>query len=232
MTVRPALGVLVRRWYVVLAVLLVFGWLYGQLKDQGAVYATHTTVTFTLPSYASLSAYSGTTNDSVITFAGAVVSQINAGHSPRIYSEADAPVYGAGIRQGELVALHDAGNQWNSYFPSASIDVQVVGPSVEWVHARQQAALSRIKQVSQAQQAAQDTKVNERMTATVDPLSTEIYRIGPSRSEGLVALAAMGLAATICAGGAAALVEAAVRHGSAKRTRGRRRSEDRKVELA
>ena len=77
MTFRDVLGAVWRRLYVVLAVVVAFAVLYQSLARDGGSYYTHSTVTFTLPLRSTLLPGSGTTDASVIAFAGSVAAELN-----------------------------------------------------------------------------------------------------------------------------------------------------------
>ncbi|MDQ4214267.1 hypothetical protein [Microbacterium capsulatum] len=211
MTVREALSAMGRRWYVLLAIVLVFAGLSYLFYKDGGSYATQTTVTFTLPSRSTLLPESGSTDISIIAFAGAVATSINQGKPVETFSDANAPYYGAGVRQGVMVSLRNTGNQWISSFPSATIDIQIVGRTRQWVLDRQQEALKQIIDVTAAQQAATITPVSDRITATVEPLSTDIQHVTPGRSELTLAGAAMVLAGFITGCSAAVIVDRSIR---------------------
>jgi hypothetical protein len=195
MTVRDVLTAVGRRWYVFLAIMLAFGALTTAFYRDGGSFFTHTTVTFTLPARTTLEPDSGTTDVSVIAFAGAVATAMNEGKPAPVYSSADAPYYGAGVREGVMVSLRNNGNQWISSFPAATIDIQIVGHTREWVATRQKALLEEIMAVTRGQQSV--AVISEQITASVGPLSTEIGEVTSSRSTQMLAVVAMGIAGLI-----------------------------------
>lgn len=221
MGIRDALAAVGRRWYVLLAVMLVFGALtYAFYKDGGSYY-TRTTVTFSLPSRSTLLPESGMNDTSIVAFAGAIATSINDGRPVQTFSSSDAPYYGAGAREGVMVSLRNTGSQWISSFPTATIDIQIVGRTHEWVQERQQDLLSQIAQVTQAQQDATVTPESNQITGTIQPLSTEIQEIRPGRSEMILAVSAMSIAALVVGIPSAVLVDRAIRRRRNKRARGR-----------
>ncbi|CAH0122843.1 MULTISPECIES: hypothetical protein [unclassified Microbacterium] len=208
---RDALGGIVRRWYVVFAVLLAFAVLTTMFYRDGGSFSTRTTVTFTLPSRSTLLPESGLTDLSIISFAGAVATSINAGKPVQTFSSSDAPYYGAGVREGIMVSLRNTGSQFISSFPSATIDIQIVGRTREWVSERQQQLLDDIMAVTDAQQTATLTPESDRITATIEPLSTEIHQVSPGRSDVIMAVSAMTLAALVTAFSAAVVLDRIIR---------------------
>lgn len=207
MTVREIFSAVGRRWYAFVAVLLIFV-AVGYIMDRdGGGYYSSTTVTFTLPQRPTLLPDSGTNDLSVIAFASAVATSVNEGKPVSTYSSAQAPYFGAGVREGVSVSLRNDGSQWMTSFPNATVDIQIVGRTYEWVQERQTAILSDIMSVSEGQQAAVTTPQADRITAVVAPLSTDIMQIQPSRSSQMLAFAAVALAGVIVATAVATFVD-------------------------
>lgn len=195
MTVRDVVGLMLRRWYVLIMVLAAAGCLALAYDQDSGCYTTDTVVTFTLPSASPLQPDSGATDSSVIAFASAIANEINAGEPNPRYAHADAPFYGAGVRQGISVGLPHSGSQWEMSFPTAAIHIQIVGRTSEWVEKRQTSAIARINAAVQEQQ--KSSKPSEHISTSIQPLSTQIAPVMPSRSDRLMAFAAMGLAALV-----------------------------------
>lgn len=199
MTVRLVLRALLRRWYVSLAILLIAAAGALWMLQDGGSYSSRTVISFTYPEKTSLASGNGTSDLSVIAFAGAVASEVNRGKPVNRYSDDSAPYYGAGVRQGVLVGLTAAGNQWATSYPRADIELQIVGRTREWVEATQDALVAQVLQVSDAQQSGLADTAALRISATVVPLTTNIEYIAPSRSQIIAAGAAILLAALIVA---------------------------------
>jgi hypothetical protein len=211
MTARDALAAIGRRWYVFVAVMLAFGALTFALSQGGESFYSKTTVSFTLPNRTTLLPDSGNTDTSIIAFASAVATAINQGKPVPTYSSADAPYFGAGVRQGSMVSLRNDGNQWMASFPSATIDIQVVGPTRKWVSARQAALLNEVIQVAHAQQFAVVAPQSGQITATIQPLSTAIAAVPATRSTLIMAVAAVTLAGLLVACPAAVAADRLIR---------------------
>lgn len=197
MTVREVLGVLVRRWYVLLAVLGVAALVAVGLLRDGGIYTTRTVVAFTLPATTTLTFSNGLDDANVIAFAGAVAQEVNNGRPPARYSTDEAPLYGAGLREGVLVSLPNAGNQWVSSFLRAEVELQVVGRTREWVEEQQTALVDRVLVAAEQQQVVAAIPPESRIAASVVPLTRQIEFVGPSRSTELIAVAAIGVAGLI-----------------------------------
>ncbi|GEP47158.1 hypothetical protein FVP74_03350 [Microbacterium saccharophilum] len=207
MTVRDMIAAIGRRWYVVLVVIVCAGALTLVFAEDGGTYWTRTAVSFTLPQRSTLDAESGLQDASLIAFAGTVATEINEGERPPRYSTLDAPYYGAGVREGVLVALRDVGNQWGSVFPTATLEIQIVGRTHEWVQERQDAILSDVLEAARLQQEIAGTTAADRIEVKVEPLSTEIAFVAASRTSQIAAVLAMSLAALLVSGGAAVTVD-------------------------
>lgn len=197
MTVREILSAMRRRWYISLSLIACAGLVTVVLAQDGGAYSTRTVVSFMRPATTSLSPTNGSTDLSVIAFAGAVVEEINQGRSPARYSMDESPYYGAGIREGTLVTLVSSGNQWVSTFGKSDIEIQVVGRSLGWVEAKQKELVGVVLRAANARQDAVAMSSQERITAWVAPLTTEIEHVGASRSSQLAAGAAMLASALI-----------------------------------
>lgn len=197
MSIRDLLGAVGRRWYVVIIVLIAAAFLFVLLYRDGGSFSTRTIVTFTLPERTAILPESGTSDESVIAFAGAVATEINKGRPVPTYSSVDAPFYGAGLRQGVVVGLRNSGNQWISSFPSATIEIQIVGRTREWVELTQATLVEEILAVTEAQQQAVVTSPADRITARVDPLTMQIIDVVPGRNSAILAAGALAAAALI-----------------------------------
>jgi len=191
MTIREVLSAMVHRWYIPLALLACAALVTMLLIRDGGVYTTHTVVSFRNPGASSLSPDNGTQDASVIAFAGTVVQEANGGTAPARYSTSDAPLYGAGIREGALVNLADSGSQWVATYNKSDIQIQVVGRTFDWVEMRQKELVGRILSVASSEQASLDIAPKERITASLVPLTTQIDYVAPSRGSQASAAAAL-----------------------------------------
>jgi hypothetical protein len=210
MTVRDLGAALLRRWYVlVVALVLAVGANYLLQRGEG-VYTTETIVSFVLPNKTTLSPNSGLDDANVIAFAGIVAGAVNGGKTPAIYSEYDAPFYGAGVRQGVLVSIPNAGNQFVTSYQRAEVVLQIVGPSEQWVAQTQSELLAQVVQISEAQQASVTSQKSRIRTSPV-AATKKIFHIVPSRTTSLAALSALLVAALLGGGWTAVAIDRAVR---------------------
>jgi hypothetical protein len=208
MTLREFLGLILRRWYIVVAALAVAAVLTVVFARDGGIFTTKTAVVFTLPDTTALMPQNGSGEESLIAFAGAVAAQVTPGRpATRFYSRADAPLYGAGVREAVTVSLRNDGTQWSNSFGSATIDIEIVGRTQEWVQQQQSDILSSIQTIALSEQALAEVSGDQRITVHVEPLTKAIEHIAPSRSAELGAGAAMAGAALLVGGWGAFMVD-------------------------
>ncbi len=206
MTVRELVAALMRRWYVVVfALVIAVAGIYFLQRGQG-VYSTETVVSFLLPNQTALSPGNGLDDANLIAFAGLVARKVNNGETPAIYSIYDAPLYGAGVRQGVVVSIPNAGNQFATSYQRAEVVLQIVGPSERWVALAQTELLSQVVQITNAQQASVAWE-NARIHASPEPATKKISRVTPSRSAEVSASIALVIAALLVGGWAAVIVD-------------------------
>lgn len=191
MTFREILSAMLRRWYIPIFVLACATLATVVLANDGGIYTTKTVVSFIRPATTGLSPSNGTTDPSVIAFAGTVAQEVNNGRPPARYSMADAPYYGAGVRQGVLVELANSGSQWVSTFSRSDIEIHIVGRSMDWVESQQQTLVREVLAVADTKQAELGIVSEDRIRAFVEPLTLPIEYVSPSRRGQAAAAAAM-----------------------------------------
>jgi len=193
-TVRNVLSAMLRRWYIPLGVLLIAAVLLAAFVRDGGTYTTRTVVSFTYGTKPVFSYGSGANDANVIAFAGAIASEINDGKPVERYSDDSAPYFGAGVREGVLVGLTAAGNQWATSYPRADIEMQIVGRTREWVEARQSELVDKVLATAEARQSDSAT---DRVNATVIPLTLDIHHVTAGRTGLAAAVIAMLLSAVV-----------------------------------
>lgn len=194
-----------RRWYVVIVVLAVFAYIGFSFMRDGGTYHARTVVWFTTDEAPTIVPENGSTDGQVISFAGAIATELNRGRPPANYAAASAPYYGAGVRQGVLVALRDVGGQWSSWYSAAVIELHIVGRTETWVADQRDDLLERIDETTRERAQAEDPEHS--IAVSVEPLTKDISFIAPSRLQQSLAFAALTLAALLTAGYAARAVE-------------------------
>lgn len=206
MTFRQLLCVMWRRWYIVLLAVLCAGAFTAAQARSSGLYTTRTIVYFIHQSKDSVTPWlSNQAGDqSLVDFAGTIANEVNAGRPSVRYASETAPLYGVGVRQAVRVGLVDSGGQWWSSFSRAEIEIQVVGPTHEWVQGQQREVLDAIDNRTRSAQGSTWDDPNARITPVVVPVTSSIDHVAPSRFEQLAAVAAM-LAAALLVGGAGAV---------------------------
>ncbi len=222
MALRELLRTLLRRWYVLVVVLVCGAFLIAHFAAEGAVFSTRTAVTFRYAESGELDRYNGTADKSVISFVATIAQEVNGGLPPTTYSSDAAPLYGAGIRQGVQVDVLNEGNQWFPINRKAEIDIQIVGPTHEWVEAKQQSLLGDIARTTQERQEQAGVPVEARIVGNTVPLTLQIIRIAPNRSAQLVAVVGVGVASLLVGGWGAVMLDRMIM--SRRRRRARRQA--------
>lgn len=215
MTVRDVLTAMVRRWYVVVAACLVVAGLGLFFARDDGLYFTRTVVTFSIPGEDSPFEEGGSSEAGIIAFAASVATELNDGVEPLRYASADAPVYGAGIRQGVIVGLPSTGGQWAVDYRRAAIELQIVSPDRRWVAEHQTALLAQVEAITEMQRDAVGTG-DAFVTTAIDPLALRIDHITPTRTTGMLAWGALAVVAALASGWGA------IRWDAARQRRGRR----------
>ena len=205
MSLYDVAGCMLRRWYVTLILILlaVGGWVMMS-RDSG-IFTTNTVMVFTRHSEAALLPDSGLLDENLIAFAGLVANEMNAGRPAPRYAYRDAPLYGAGVREGMIVGLPDSGGQWTTSFTQATIEIQIVGRTESDVRERQTAAIEKVFDINESQQVT--APVERRVSVVVMPLTTEIDEITPTRSGRIAAAGSLSLAVLLLAGGTSVLLD-------------------------
>jgi len=187
-----------RKWYAVIAVFAATASLFYHLSSEGGTYSTRTVVDFQLAGTSDLDRYNGFTDKSVISFASAVATRVNNGRAPQGYGLSDAPLYGAGIRQGTVISLPNEGNQWISMYRDAEIEIQVVGRSAEWTRATQQLLVRKVIDTArQLQGPSSSIDPEARISFAAVPVTAQIDYIAASRSSRIAAASGLFIAASI-----------------------------------
>ncbi|MFS0866263.1 hypothetical protein AB3M83_02880 [Microbacterium sp. 179-B 1A2 NHS] len=197
MTAYDLLRVLGRRWYVlalVVGLTVAAGWSFAR---DGGLHFTRTVIAFTAADSGPWEE-AGSSDRGVILFASAIAAEVNGGMAPIAYSSADAPYYGAGIREGVRVSLPDTGGQWEVAYKNATIAIDVVSPDPDWVADRQQEMVAAVRSAADTRQTG--IPAQNRIAVEVEPLSVTIEHVSPSRTAQLLAITALGACALLCGG--------------------------------
>lgn len=205
MSLYDVVGIMARRWYVTLTLLLLAAAGWVALARDAGTFTTNTVMVFTRHSQAALLPDSGFLDENLIAFAGLVANEINAGRPAPRYAYRDAPLYGVGVRDGMIVSVPDNGGQWTTSFTQATIEIQIVGRDAAAVRDRQQTAVARVFEITASQQVA--VPHERRITVVVMPLTTEISAVTPTRTGRIAAAGALAVSALMLGGGGSIVLD-------------------------
>lgn len=195
MTTRSLLRIIARRWYVLIVVLTLTGLLYVMLARSGSAFFSEAQVVFVAPGNVALAPFNDQRRETLVSFAAAIESELNNGRPTHRLAE-NAPLFGAGIRQGYQVLLPNAGGQWQYSFPDPVLTIRVVGPTPHWVTSTTSSLLTRIGDlVADRQQSSGVQNIDAIHTAQV-PTEIAVTYVGTSpgaRVRALVSLLLAGL---------------------------------------
>lgn len=197
MTPRQCIAALVRRWYVVLAVLLmVVGGIALVPRDAG-VYWSRATVVFVPPINPTRAGNVLEGSDpSLIYFAAAVERIVNGGQIPARLS-GDAGLYGVGIRDGWSVVLQNSGGQWQTNFNRPMLTVEVVAPDAATAEARMTTLLDSIESIAKELQVDDGTSPTNMITVEVSPSPPSLTFIGGNWKRAVAGILALGAIAAV-----------------------------------
>ena len=148
MTAAQLIRVVLRRWYVVIAVLILTGIATVLAGRVPGVYSTQVDVVFTAPSTPNSLQVS---NDSLVQFAAVIERRFNGNSAPAALS-GGTTLYGQGVRSGSAVTLPNSGGQWQTNFNQAALSIEVVGPTPERVQAVADDLSARVRSLAVKEQ--------------------------------------------------------------------------------
>jgi hypothetical protein len=221
-TTGDLLGIMRRRWYVVLGGLLVTLVLANLVVSRPGVYTTRVDVML-LPTASVETEAGGSTlvssSEDLIAIAGLVERLVNAHREGSAATSQDVTLVGTGIRNGTLIKLPNSGGQWDYNFTSPMLSVQVAAPTAAEVLQRRTDAIADINRTLRELQLKEGAEPDEMMTTQVVARDAAVvYEIGhPKRAA--VGVLAIGAALTVA-------LAVALDHLLNRRHR-RRRSRDR-----
>lgn len=200
MTLAQILRALARRWYVLfVGVALTAG--AGLLAAQGeGVYTARTSITLTPPAGWAVAGNAFTDSAaSLVGFAKVIEQTLSGEAGGQLFANAGTPLYGSGIREGELVYVPNFGGQWAPNFSQPVLIIDVVGPTAEHATARVEALTADIADAVAALQDEQGVVADQRITWYASPASPEVSYVGPDRVRSLGGIALLGGGVTIAA---------------------------------
>ncbi|SDS07896.1 hypothetical protein [Microterricola viridarii] len=200
MTVWRALGILARRWYVVLAVALIAA-LAGFFALRGAgVYTAQVSVRLLTPAALTSDENSlGVRPEGLAKFAALIEKQFNGNDEIIRFGSPDATLAGAGVRSGVSVRLLNSGSQWNQSFREPLLIVDVVGTSAAGVTSQVDSTVAELTRIISERQ--DDAGIDPRYSVTtlVSPDPPAVNYINGNRSRALAAIGILGLGIAVLA---------------------------------
>jgi hypothetical protein len=198
-TSRELLGVVLRRWYLVLAgAALSFALLYVSVS-QPTLHWTQFEV-LVLPPVESVNPNNLQEAPYGITpMAGLLVAEINDGNHPLQMASSGTTLYGEGLRSGWEVEMRNVGSQWQPVYDAPVIDVQVVDPDPDEVARRSAQLVAELDTILRDRQDALGVRAQSKMTLRASPADPVVYEVGGSRSRAALAAALLGGSLTVLA---------------------------------
>lgn len=199
MTSRELLAMLLRRWYIVVAGMLLTIAVVWPVSHRPGVYWTQMSVLLLPPTYEYFPNKLEDPHYSLSALAGLVVDDFNGQNRPLMTASSDTTLYGMGLRSGLEVKQPNMGNQWQPLFPNAAIDVQVVDRDPEVVAARARETVGELDQLLAQRQDELGVIETMRVSLIASPDEASVYYISGSRTRAMAVGAAVGIILTVVA---------------------------------
>ncbi|MHA6967357.1 O-antigen ligase family protein [Glutamicibacter bergerei] len=124
----------------------------------------------------------------LIPFA-ALVKETYAGiHGPSTIEPVTAPIYGTGVRSGELVRVPNAGGQWQTYQREATITVEVLASSAEEVLSTMDQTMTELTALAEEPQQQMNVKRSAHIITDIYPEAVVPVQILPRTKWALLLL--------------------------------------------
>ncbi len=199
MTLRDVLGVLLRRWRVVVIGLLCTVCAMGAVVGREGVYATQVDVILLAPIEPNRQNVFVGSLDSLINFTAIIERELNPGpRKPRLTSPT-ATLYGRGVRDGYSIEMPNTGGQWTNNFSRPVLNVQVVGPSEAEVRATLDSVIVTIDDTITARERAAGADPSRWVSVELAPTSPAIGYVPGEGKRAALAFGALGSAGTLLA---------------------------------
>ena len=199
MTVGGLLGVVGRRWPVLLlGLLLTLGVSYVTWRAPG-VYWSSMKVYFLVPASIEQPNQIAPNNNAAIQFAGVIQTEVNGGVPPRLATSPDVTLVDQGIYDGWSVLLPDTGGQWADNFPEPTLVVQASGPTAEVVRNRMYGLLDEITRLVSAHEDEAHVVAASRVDFTMSPSVVAVQYSNGHRSRAIAIILAVGVIVSLAA---------------------------------
>lgn len=198
MTFETLLTALRRRWYIAVVGLAITGLLAVVVWRPQPLYWTQVDLVVVAPGDRLQDVPGDSLVPGMVAFAATVERQFNQAPVFRL-SSPDAPIYGAGVRDGYSVVLPNGGNQWTNVFSRPVLSVEIVSPDPGVVAERFSEISQRVATIAKNLQESQGVLAEDRMT--IEPISSTptIAYVGSTRQQkarAIVVLVGLGVSLT------------------------------------
>ncbi|GAA1788817.1 hypothetical protein GCM10009748_24340 [Agromyces lapidis] len=188
-----------RRWYVLVAGVLLTGLALVVVLSVTPTYFAHVHVVFVPPASSEQNILVRPT-DSLVNLAGVVARSVQSGGSAQPVS-AEVTLLGEGETEGFLVRQPNRGGQWQYEFVEPVIDVQAVGATPDEAMASLDRALAEIDAATTELQDAQGVPESARVVTTLNPSTPQLESQSGSRVRAVTATVLIGVILTLSAAG-------------------------------
>lgn len=196
-TSRELLGVIIRRWYILLLGALVSVAALQVMTHRPGVYWTHFDVVILAPTYEYYPNKLEDPHYALSPIAGVLVRDWNRTNPPLLTASGDTTMFGEGRREGIQVRMPNEGSQWRPLYTSPNIDVQILGSNPAAVEAEAQRVYAELDRMLQQRQDALGVTKTVRMTSIMSPADPSVAYIAGSRARAAAATGLAGAAMTV-----------------------------------
>jgi hypothetical protein len=174
MTTGTVIGILGRRWYVLLVGLLLTAGALHVVDQRAGVYWGHADVVFLIPKSARYPNSIQHTSSATIAVAGLVEREIARDVTFAGTPSLAVDLPGQGVREGESVRLFDEGNQWGHNFSRPLLVIQVAGEDPADVRSRLAGLVDLAEERLISLQVANGTRRSDYITLTSSPARPQV----------------------------------------------------------
>ena len=189
MTAARLIHVIFRRWYIVLAVLIITGLATVAAGRVEGVYSTQLDIVFVASGKSNSLQISA---DSLVQFAAVIERRFN-GNSEAAALAGETTLYGQGVRSGWSVTLPNTGGQWQTNFNRPALSIEVVDSTPERVRAVANNLSARIRGLTLSEQVEQGVSAVNRVTTLESPATPAVTYIEGRLSRAKVGIIALGV---------------------------------------
>lgn len=215
MTLSQLVRALARRWYVLLLGAILTAAAATVAVHATGVYTARTAITLSAPADWRVAGNAFTDSAaSLVGFAKLVEQSLPSVQTGQLFSAADTPLYGSGIRDGAVVYVPTYGGQWAPNYNRPTLFIDVVAPRAADVDRRVRALTEEIALTMDRLQDEQGVADDQRVQWSASPTAPGVTYIGPNRMRALSGIGALGLGASIVT---ALAVDTALRRRAARR---------------